>query len=74
MSTIIKSHRVRQIEPGAEPAPEAALPRRPQRGRKRVELLRVQGRVRALECTCACGEKTVIELSYEDDPPGRSGE
>jgi hypothetical protein len=69
MSTIIKKNRVRQVEPGTQPSPEAPLPRRPQRGRKKVELLRVQGRVRALELTCSCGEKTVVELDYAGEAP-----
>jgi hypothetical protein len=31
-----------------------------------VRLLRAEGVVRAIEVTCACGEVTVIELSYDD--------
>ena len=31
---------------------------------KQVELLRVGGVVQALEITCSCGEKTVVELDY----------
>jgi hypothetical protein len=73
MSAIIKKKNVRQVEPGAQPSPAAPLPRRPQRGKKKVELLRVQGRVRALELTCSCGEKTVVELGYGDEAPGAPG-
>lgn len=31
---------------------------------KRARLLRVDGVVRALEVTCACGETTLVELEY----------
>lgn len=47
----------------------AALPARSRGGaaracEKSVQLLRVEGSVRALEITCSCGEKTVVELDY----------
>ena len=65
--SIIKHHAVRLD--GDEGCAAPALPKgRPRAGgQKRVELLRVDERVRALEITCACGEKTVIELDYADD-------
>lgn len=31
---------------------------------KQIELLRVDDVVHALEITCSCGEKTVVELEY----------
>jgi hypothetical protein len=37
---------------------------------KQVELLRVQGHVRAIQLRCACGETTVVELGYADDKKG----
>lgn len=66
LRSIIKHHAVR-LDP--DEAPASALPQRPRAGQKRVELLRVDGRVRALEITCACGEKTVVELDYPDEKP-----
>lgn len=33
-------------------------------GEKAVRLLREDGRVRAIEFTCSCGEITVVELQY----------
>lgn len=39
-------------------------------GSKQVELLRVDGVVRAIQVTCACGEMTVIELDYAQETKG----
>jgi hypothetical protein len=33
-----------------------------------ARLLRADGVVRAIEVTCACGEVTVLELEYADQP------
>ena len=64
MASIIKSDHVRVQErtsPGA--AGTAASTR--QRHAKTVELLRIEGRVQAIELVCTCGEKTLIELDYD---------
>ena len=61
---VIKRHRVRTgpaedlpPKPSARPAPAP-----PQKG---VRLVQVDGRVQAIEVTCACGEVMVIEIEYE---------
>ena len=36
-------------------------------GEKAVRLLDENGRVRAIELTCSCGDVTAIELTYPDD-------
>jgi len=55
---------VRAPEPGAA----GARPRGPQGAAracdKAVELLRHDGHVHALQITCSCGDKTVVELRY----------
>ena len=38
------------------------------RAAKSLRLLRIEGVVRAVEITCACGEVTVVELDYEQAP------
>jgi hypothetical protein len=64
MASIIKSDHVRvqdRTTPGAAgPAASGG-----QRHEKTVELLRIEGRVQAIELVCTCGEKTLIELDYE---------
>lgn len=52
--------------PSATPAPKGATPAAPGAGRhaKRARLVEVDGVVRAIECTCSCGETTLIELEY----------
>ncbi len=37
-------------------------------GQKSVQLLEEDGRVRAIEFTCSCGDVTAVELTY----PGES--
>jgi hypothetical protein len=34
---------------------------------KSARLVVLQGRARAVELTCSCGERTVLELVYEDE-------
>ena len=34
--------------------------------KKDVRLLEHEGRVRAIEFTCSCGEATLVELSFEE--------
>lgn len=36
---------------------------------KSVRTVEVAGRVQAIELTCSCGERTVIELDYENGAP-----
>lgn len=70
--SIIKHHAVRLDAESTHDAPAgagAAKARAPRTGQKKVELVRADGKVRALEITCACGEKTVVELDYADDKP-----
>ncbi|MBI5434175.1 MAG: hypothetical protein HZA52_15180 [Planctomycetes bacterium] len=67
--SIIKHHSVRlDCDDGQAHAP---LPkgRASRSGQKSVELLRVDNKVRAIEITCSCGEKSVVELDYADDKP-----
>lgn len=45
-------------------AGESSTPRAP-RG---VKLVRADGRVRAIEVTCHCGEVSILELDYDDSP------
>lgn len=71
MTPIIKRDRVRLAE--GQPAPGAGADAgagQPARGRhaKEVELVRIDGEVRAIELRCRCGEVSVIELSYEPQP------
>lgn len=66
---IIKKDRV--LLPGAEapgtPTPNAALPSANTRAcRKSVRTIAHEGRVRAIEVTCSCGEKTLVELDIEE--------
>lgn len=65
-ASIIKHDRVRFGE--ASPArAQAAKPGAPSAARpaKKVELVRHEGEVRAIEVTCACGEVTLVEVEYE---------
>jgi len=59
MSPIIKKEQV------SIAAPEQTLTRRRRGHAKAANLLRVDGQVRAIEVSCSCGEKMVIELDYE---------
>jgi hypothetical protein len=70
MPSIIKSSVVRAVGPGAQ-----AATGRPGGSRggarscdKSVELLREGGVVHALQITCSCGDKTVVELEYPAEP------
>jgi len=67
MRRIIKKERVRVDE---DPVPAAEIPRRTgaeSGGEVSVEVVRVGGRVEALEIRCACGEVSVIQLTYGDE-------
>ncbi len=62
--TIIKADRVRLDELAGTAAVSARRDVACGGARKDVQLLEEDGRVRAIEFTCSCGEKTVIELEY----------
>jgi hypothetical protein len=64
MGNLIKGERVRLL---AETKPEAED--RPAPCVKSVRLLKLDGEVRALELTCSCGERSVIELAYSEADP-----
>lgn len=63
MQSVIKSGQVRHMQPGV-PQPDS------QRGtpvcRKSVRLLEVEQVIHAIEFTCSCGEKSVVELDYPE--------
>ena len=64
MNRVIKKDRVHVDESGeASPAPRAEAPHAPVPG---VRLVRVEGRVQAIEVTCRCGDVSVLEIDYED--------
>jgi hypothetical protein len=59
MGNVIKSDRVRLVPKTADQQAnqEATCA-------KTVRLLKLDGEVHAIELTCTCGERTVIELAY----------
>ncbi len=64
---VIKRHRVRAgaaESPPSKPSPSTHAPRVQQGAR----LVHVDGRLHAIEVTCACGEVMVIEVEYESAP------
>lgn len=67
MTAIIKNQRValRAVQPGELATVPRTCANDEGRAEKRVRLLRDRGRVYALELSCACGERTVVELEYE---------
>ncbi|MEW6073166.1 MAG: hypothetical protein AB1726_11330 [Planctomycetota bacterium] len=64
---VIKRHRVRADAAPGRPRAGAASSGHPPRA-KGVRLVQADGRVQAIEVTCACGEVMVIEIEYEDAP------
>lgn len=70
-SQIIKHTLVKLASPasarGANPARE-----RPH-ARKEARLVQIDGEARAIEITCACGEKTVVELVFDAPRPNEGG-
>jgi len=64
MASIIKNDHVRVLERATSGASGSAASSRQHHG-KTVELLRIEGRVQAIELVCTCGEKTLIELDYD---------
>ena len=64
MGNLIKGERVRflaETKPQTEDQPAPCA--------KSVRLLKLDGEVRALELTCSCGERSVIELDYSEAEP-----
>ena len=64
MTSIIKSDHVRVLEQSATAGVGPVATARHSH-EKTVELLRIEGRVQAIELLCSCGEKTLIELDYD---------
>lgn len=71
---IIKSSNVRLEAPSRRRHASAPAQDAGARAPSRVRLLEDDGEVYALEVTCACGETTVVQLTYGDSsaavPPG----
>ncbi|MFT7485428.1 MAG: hypothetical protein ACI9F9_001278 [Candidatus Paceibacteria bacterium] len=67
---IIKRSQV-QLGPGAGGGGPVRLvhsaPSSQVHGQKSVQLLEEDGRVRAIELTCSCGDVTAVELTYPGD-------
>lgn len=63
MQSVIKSGQVRHMAPGV---PEPGTQRGTPVCRKSVRLLEVEQIVHAIEFTCSCGEKSVVELDYPE--------
>ena len=36
-----------------------------------ARLIRVEGRARAIEVTCRCGCKSIVEIEYDEDVPSK---
>jgi hypothetical protein len=70
MHSIVKKDQVRLADDGAGPQPGEVRAAR-ERGRctKDARLLEIDGRVLAIEVTCSCGERTVVELDYPEVNP-----
>lgn len=63
-SRILKHDRIVDAtgsSPGAPRAAAASI------HAKRARLVEVDGVVRAIECTCSCGETTLLEVEYPAD-------
>jgi hypothetical protein len=65
-AAIIKRERV--VLAGAEPKGSARPPGAPACGTKGVRFVEHEGRPRAIEFTCTCGETTLVELVFEEQP------
>lgn len=62
MSQIIKHTLVQLASPQAPAARSAPNGRERNHARKEAKLVEIDGAPRAIEITCTCGEKTVVEL------------
>ncbi|MFT5291104.1 MAG: hypothetical protein ACI8PQ_001701 [Planctomycetota bacterium] len=68
MQNIIKYNTVRQVSPQGQRPVSVAHPTEaaPKDAAPGVRLHRADGRVHAIEVTCACGETKLIELAYTE--------
>ncbi|HVS09623.1 MAG TPA: hypothetical protein VMS76_07085 [Planctomycetota bacterium] len=66
ITSVLKAKNVRAHEVAPAAAATGAQPAARSRCAKSVQLLSVQGAVRAIELRCSCGEATVIELEYPE--------
>ena len=66
MHSIIKKELVREFDPDA-PRSTPAPSTRSSGKAAQVELVRLDGHVRAIQLTCACGQVHVIDLEYAED-------
>ena len=75
MRNVIKKDRVRIEAPAPSTAAGGAASRSagavPATAVRAVE---VDGRIHAIEVTCRCGVRSVVELEYDDDGPGAAAE
>lgn len=56
-----------QVVDATGPLPGATRQSAPAAHAKRARLVEVDGVVRAIECTCSCGETTLLEIEYPSD-------
>lgn len=64
MSSQIIKHTLVQLGAPAPARGTNASKERPH-GRKDARIIQIDGEVRAIEVTCACGDKTVVELQFD---------
>lgn len=68
----MRSHIIKHDRVVLAGAPKPAAAARPStKKRSEARLLSHDGVVRGVEITCACGEVTVVELTYDAAPPAR---
>jgi hypothetical protein len=68
MNQVIKKDQVR-VSAGEAVAAEGPVTRTPHAHGLRgpgVHLVRIDGRVQAIELTCRCGDVSVLEIDYDD--------
>ncbi len=69
MKSVIKKERVRVGEAAAHPAStevHATSSAERRASAPGVRLVRIDGRIEALEVTCRCGEVSVVEIDYDE--------
>jgi hypothetical protein len=71
-AAIIKRERV--LLAGAEPKSLVRPAHAAAHGRKSVRFVEHEGRPRAIEFSCSCGETSLVELVFEEQPAtGKAG-
>lgn len=74
MKSVIKKQNVQTAPPGPSrkqpPEVAAASSSKESCPPPGVRLVRLDGRVSAIELTCRCGDVSVLELEYDDDATG----